>query len=334
MPTSDRTPKRILLIRTDRFGDLLMTLPIVRRLRSNFPQAKITVLCASVNEPLLHYHLDITDIQTVHPDHLKFNNLPTFFRKIIGMHPDCIVMPQSNKWYHLAAFLSGASIRIGFKRKWGFLLTNSISDTKAESGLHEIDSNMKLLDLLCAKPWDKCADLGFETCEEAFEIPEKLGIRQEKISIAFHMSSSNPVKQWPIGSFKKVMDHFLKRGRYQVVLVGSEKTDEMRRLLNFNPEAHVVDLLGKTNFKELALILRSVKCLVSLDSGPLHLAWMQGTPVVGIFIKGAVGSNPTRWGVYPGIVPNKQFYDPAEALAPSMVIEAVEEITAVKRGDL
>lgn len=327
------TPRHIVLIRTDRFGDLLMTLPMVRRLRSNFPGALITVLCTQINEPLLHYHLDITNIQTVDGDHLKFHNLAKFIRQLRSLKADCVIMPQSHKLYHLSAFLAGVKTRIGFKRKWGFLLTQSIPDTKAASGLHEIDSNMQLLDLICEKKWDRQTDLGFEMCEEYPAVLNKLRIRSEKIKIAFHMSSSNPVKQWPINSFKKVIDEFLKRQRYQVILIGAEESEEMKEKLSFDGNPQVINLLGKTNFKELAIVLRAVDCLVSLDSGPFHLAWMQKTSVVGIFLKDAAGSNPIRWGVYPDLVLNRQFYDVAQRITPQMIVDAVQEIISIKKKE-
>jgi len=60
----------------------------------------------------------------------------------------------------------------------------------------------------------------------------------------------------------------------------------------------VVDAIGQFSLAELVAFLApgSVKLLVSADSGPAHIAWMQGTPAVVFFAKDLPGSNPVRWG--------------------------------------
>ena len=60
----------------------------------------------------------------------------------------------------------------------------------------------------------------------------------------------------------------------------------------------VVDAIGAFNLNELTAFLGmpGVKALISSDSGPAHIAWMLGTPVVVFFAQDVPGSNPARWG--------------------------------------
>ena len=60
---------------------------------------------------------------------------------------------------------------------------------------------------------------------------------------------------------------------------------------------------------------------------------MQKTPVVGIFIKEAFGSNIIRWGVYPDYIKAKEFYNSAKNISVENVVKAVENITSdLKKG--
>lgn len=317
----------ILLVRTDRLGEFLLTLPLIRRIRQNYPEARISVLCSEGNADLLKYHLDVNRVWTVK------NFLPQNYREtavlwsaIRKARPDMVVIPHPHKYYHLLAAFSGAGRRAGFDRKWGFLLNFRIRDEKAKGLKHEILLNQELLDGWCQIPWDKTLDLDLDTAPGASEIEARYGLLPGKKKIFFHCTSSNPAKEWPPERFRSVMEHFLKRPRYQVIWVGSGVSEETRKHFHFDPAAQFLDLTNRTPLIELGLLLRHAHCLISLDSGPYHLAWLQKVPVVGLFFAEAPGSNPIRWGVLPGFAPARQIHKPALAVTPEEVCAAAEEL--------
>jgi len=327
-----REIRQILLIRTDRMGDLLMNVPVIQRLRQNFSEAIITVVCAEQNIPLLRYHLDVNRLVGVRPGELRtLRGKIGLWRRLRRHRFDALVVSQPDKFFHVLGCLLGIPHRLGFGRKWGFLLTKAVADRKADSGRHEIDSNLELLDGLCPQRWDGRIDLGFDTRWAQHEMSGKFGLRRERRVVAFHMTTSNPVKEWPPEKFRQVIDLLLEKPRYQIVLVGREYPRGGESALRFDGCDGVVDLTGRTSLADLAVVLRNVHCLVSLDSGPYHLAWMQQVPVVGIFIRGASGSQPGRWGVYPGFVACRQIQKAAGQITPEEVFAAVEDVITEHR---
>ncbi|MFT7637631.1 MAG: heptosyltransferase-2 [Candidatus Omnitrophota bacterium] len=319
--------QRILIIRTDRLGDCLMNIPLINRLRTNYPKALITVLTTKANRPLFQYHMSVNDLWTAEENDLqRWPGRIKLWKKMRGARFDLVVMTQSSKLFHTITFLAGIKYRLGFKRKWPFLLTHSIPDTKASSGAHEIDSNLKLLDLVCKLPWKRDLDLGFDMVNEYREIKHKIGIIEGKKHIVFHVTTTDPRKEMPLKVFKDTINLFLKKPRYRVFLVGVESNKKIEQELDIAPNPGFSNLLGQTNLVELGILLRESDCLISLDSGPMHLAWMLRLPVVGIFVSGLTGSNPKRWGIYKGFAPFKHLVAKAEELEADAIVHAAKDI--------
>lgn len=327
-PGSSRGYPSVLLVRTDRLGDLLMNVPLMRRLRQNFPKSFISVLCSSENQEVLLRQPDIDEVIGLDEEALgTLNGKVDLLRRLRSYHFECIVVSNPAKFFHLLGFALGIPTRAGFNRKWGFFLNRSLSDRKWTAAKHEIDFNLELLDPFCEQDWDNSIDLGFENHPLQDSILGKFGLAEGKASavrpVAVHVTTSDPRKRWPVEKFGAVVRELLEHTYHRVVLVGGEKGDETGRGLGVSSSDRLLDLSGRTTLTELAIVLRNSACLVSLDSGPFHLAWMQKVPVVGLFVTGAGGSHPKRWGVYPSFVKACQIHKNGDEIAESEVIEGI-----------
>lgn len=326
------TPRNFLLLRTDRMGDLLMNLPLVHRIRQNFPESIITVVCDEVNEPLLRRHLDINRLLPVKGSAIQGVKGFVLLWKLLRPYKfDVLVATQPHKSFHLLGSLLGIRIRAGFKRKWGFLLNRGIADRKHEALRHEVDYNQEILDGICPKRWNGQLDLGLDMDPRASTIASQFGFQDGRTIIAFHMLSSDARKEWTFARFRETIDFLRHRPRYQLVLIGKCDPQVANEAAEAFRDTGVLNLLNRTNLTELALLLRKVNCLVTVDSGPMHLAWMQQTPVVAIFFKEAPASNPARWGVYPKAVKHRHFHDNRDNIRPADIAAAAEELSEPAR---
>jgi len=84
--------------------------------------------------------------------------------------------------------------------------------------------------------------------------------------------------------------------RLPVVLIGGP--EEQGLVPHVLPADHprVVNLVGRVSLRQLAAVLRRARCLVSNDSGPVHLAAAVGTPAVVLFGTPTAAAGPRRWG--------------------------------------
>lgn len=292
--------QKILFIRTDRMGDVLMNLPAIRLLRQTFPKAWITLLVDQSVSGLFEGHPDLDEVMVIDKVKLEksWAERLAVIQKIKKIHFDLAVVSNPHKFWHALTFLAGIPKRIGYRRKWGFLLSKALRDAKSGQSKHEIDFNLELIGLVSSQRWD--GKLVLPVDQNAKKHVEKLIETQlpsgESIT-AIHVGTSNPKKQWGLDRFAQVCDKVQGTGR-KVVLIGGEAERILSEEIRQGARLPIVDFTGQLTLKQLSAFLahERVKALVSCDSGPVHIAWMHGKPVVALYAQNVPGSNPVRWG--------------------------------------
>lgn len=315
---SEERLERILFVRTDRVGDLLMNVPLLRRLRQNYPKSRITALCSPESAPVLKLQPDL-DAVLAWPG--AAGERWRMAARLRAERFDAVVVSNPQKALHALAFASGAGLRAGYARKWGFLLNRAVPDAKRGGDRHEIDYQLALADSFCPIAWDGKLELGFRGSASEKLIFSKFGLDPASSFVAFHATTSDARKNWHAGRFTQVMKYVAEKSLHRVMLVGAGE-----RPAGLDLPAGSLDLFGRTTLAELAVLLARAQALVSLDSGPYHLAWMQKTPVVGLFMKEAPGSDPVRWGVYPNFAKNIQIHKRRDDISAEEVIEAIGRV--------
>ena len=263
--------KNILVVRNDRFGEFLLNIPAIRALKEKYPQAKLSV---AVNSAVCALAGAVGCVDQV----LVWGQLKGYLRKCKF---DLCVVLNPTKEAHQSIFLAGIPVRVGYDRKWGFLLTHKIKDTKHFGNRHEVDCNLELVGLVGAKTMDKAPKIKVD--DNLFR--EFTG---QKI-VAIHPFTSDSVKQWPLERFVELAGRIKRELGLKVVMVGLASS-----VLDAGDD--IVNLINKTSLVELAALLRRCSLLVSLDSGPMHLAAAVGTPVVALFRNDLPGKTAQRWG--------------------------------------
>ncbi len=118
-------PKRILIIRPDRIGDVVLTTPLIRSIRIAFPQAFITVMVHPSNVPLLEHNPHIDKIATDDPTSTDGGRKGFWnqVKRIRRSRYDIALMPFPRERHAWMMFLAGIPIRIGVGKKLYQLLT-------------------------------------------------------------------------------------------------------------------------------------------------------------------------------------------------------------------
>jgi len=263
--------KNILVVRNDRFGEFLLNIPAVRALKESFPQAKITLAINAVVYELAGA-IGCADRVVI------WDDVKNILRKFKF---DLCVVLNPTKEAHWAVFAAGIPSRVGYERKWGFLLTRKLKDTKALGDRHEVDCNLELAGLLGAKTLDKT--LKIKVDNNLFK--ELIGQR----IVAIHAFTSDPVKQWSIERFSELARRIKRELGFKVILVGLS-----HRVLDAGSD--IISMINKTSLMDLAVLLKRCALLVSCDSGPMHLAAAVGTPVIALFRNDLPGKTAKRWG--------------------------------------
>lgn len=291
-------PKKILLVRCDRIGDLLLTIPVISYLCEKWSGVSLSILVNKNTASLIKGHPGLEEVFTLDKQMENRGIIGTLklVRLIKRRRFDAVFVLHPTVRVHLVVFLTGIPRRVGYPVKWGkFLLTDLIEDRRHTSGKHEADN---LLDFIDCTPWGSQRK---EPYPHRFWIAHD-SVAEKKIEqllrgmgnvVALHPGASCPTKRWPAERFVELGKQLRGYGFDIAIAAGGDDSQLGSEVAQKIPGA--VDFSGKTTILELASLLKKSKLLVSNDSGPVHVAVAVGTPVLSIFGRSQPGLGPERW---------------------------------------
>jgi len=262
---------RILLWQTAYLGDVVLTTPLIKSLKKNFPKAHIAFVGRSFIKELLKGF----DIELI-PFDKRIKESFEMLEKIKDYH--VAISPHISARTALILFFSGIPIRIGFDRsELSWLYTHRI---KHRWDMHEVDRNLELLKPLGIKNFERLPALMVEE-EEKRKAIEKFNLPREFVVIS--PFSNFPLKEWSLENWLELV----KRIRLPVVVVGKERGEAFK-------DSSVINLVGKTSLRELMAVISLSKAVISCDSSPVHIANALGVPAISIY----TATSPD-YGFYP-----------------------------------
>jgi ADP-heptose:LPS heptosyltransferase len=296
--TKSGVRQRILIVRTDRLGDVLLTTPVSRLLREKFPAAHIAWLVQPYTAPLLENNPDVDEIivdQGGSADALAARLREGQFDTAIVAFP---------RWRTVrAVWRAGIPVRIGPASKiYSLLLNRRVWQHRSEGKRHEADYNLELLAPL-GIPFQRVTTRFVLTPEEKTEgrgILESYRISFKRPIVCLHPGSGGSSARWPLNHFMELGDRLQEAGCDVVVTGGPGEThqtimiDQMKRV-------PVFIAAGSISTRQFASILSHVDLMVSNSTGPLHMAVALGTPTVSVYSP-IPTCHPRRWGPYPAYV--------------------------------
>ena len=293
-------PKRILVIRLDRLGDVILSLPAVQALRERFPHAFIAMMVRPACRDVVEGHPAIDRVISYEKEgaHRRARDTIRFARRLRRDAFDTALILHPSNRSHWIPWLAGIPIRIGYDRKCAWLLTHRVPHRKHAGERHEAVYTLELL-----------APLGIAPSMSRPRVPiqpaaaqrvegwlAEAAIRPSERLIAVHPSASCVSKRWMPERFAQVADRLVAEQGARVCIVAgpsdAEFADRMAQAMR-QPALHFA---GRLSVGELAALLRRCRLLISNDSGPVHVAAAVGTPVVDIFGRNQAGLSPLRWG--------------------------------------
>ncbi|MBI3523169.1 MAG: glycosyltransferase family 9 protein [Betaproteobacteria bacterium] len=302
------TPRRILLICTQRIGDVLLTTPLARSLKRAWPEAKLDMLVFRGTEGALQGNPDIAQVITV-PRRAtlgeKFAQLRSSFYSLWRDY-DLALSPLPTDRAHLYCWIAG-------KQRIGLL------QPLAQGRLKRLLLNQ----------WEPFDDLDTHTVAMGLRLAEMLGItlcyevappratpQQTDALLArlgsladtdtpfavLHVYPKFNYKMWPQTAWVALAQWLHTRG-LGVVLTGGSEADELAYVAgivdsitrHLPAAAHTLNFAGSLSLGETAELIRRARLYVGPDTAVTHIAAATGTPVIALFGP----SNPVKWGPWP-----------------------------------
>jgi heptosyltransferase II len=290
----------ILIVRTDRMGDVVLTTPAIKALREAYPDARISILVVPATRELVDSNMCLDEVLI--DDHPGEHRGLLGFLKLVGTLRkkkfDCALVLHTKKRANLACFLAGIPVRIGYKNnKFGFLLNRPIVDVRYKGEKHEAQYCLDVLKEIGVT--SQMLEVDLPVKEEALQWVDRIFAENHILEtdrlIAIHPGASDPAKRWPVVKFAELANCLIERYRIKIVMIGASSSKDISKEIIASIKGVVIDLTGRTTVGQLAAILMRCEMLISNDSGPVHVAAGVGTPVVSIFTRNQPGINPERW---------------------------------------
>jgi len=285
---------RILAIRNDRFGEFLLNIPAFRALKMSFKGARLTLMVDDSVVGLAKTIEFVDEVISFKAKKHNFLELVKISNQLRGKF-DCAIVFNPSKSSHILSFLSTIPQRIGYNRKYGFLLTKSLKDEKSIGLKHEVDYNLDLVSLLGAKIEDKSISLAINP-DFGREVFKKHNMNEVNRVVVIHPFTSDKVKMWPLDYFQRLAISIVNELKLSVFIVGEKSHRRITSHLFDGLGSNIINLIGETTLVELASLLKISPCLVSCDSGPMHLAAAVNTSTISLFRNDIVGKTAKRWG--------------------------------------
>jgi heptosyltransferase-2 len=292
--------RRILIVRTDRIGDVLLSTPIIKALRQEYPHTHIAMMVSPYARDIVEGNFDLDEVIIYDKDGLHKSWLASmkFAQKLKKKKFDLALILHPTNRVHLITYFADIRKRVGFNRKLGFLLTDRIKHTKQLGEKHELEYNLDMVRYLGIEPFSKKLFMPIKVESEKWvnEVFRQLGIKETDKLLAIHPGASCPSKIWPNDRFAQVADELAQKFGFKVLIIAGPKDLARAEATAKNMHQPAINLAGKTSVSQLASILKRCQLFISNDSGPVHIASAVGTPVISIFGRAQKGLSPKRWG--------------------------------------
>ncbi len=282
--------ERIILLRQDKIGDMVVSLPAIRAVREKFPDAKIALLVSERNSQIVKYEREIEKIFYRKAPHKFLSSL----LEVRKFRPDTLVDLQmkSSTTSMLYAIASGAKWKIGAQRtkKSPFNVQVSIGED-----LHIIDSTVKIVSALCGAIDIEAIDRSVRLSEIELAFAQKSWARiviDPQKSIAVNISAGSHTRFWGEQNFIKLCKFIRSKNYTPLIFYAPDDRAVAKTISDAVSETKMIP--ETPTILHSAAILQKTKMLISPDTSIIHIAAGFDIPVIGLYPKGR--ENKVRWG--------------------------------------
>ncbi|HAH20069.1 MAG: lipopolysaccharide heptosyltransferase II [Omnitrophica WOR_2 bacterium GWF2_43_52] len=293
--------KRILVVRTDRIGDVVLTTPVLKALRDNYPKSHIAMMVAPQAAELVEGN-PYSDEVIVYDKNKGHKGFLGFWKFVLGLKKkkfDLAIVLHTKRKTNIITFLADIPRRIGYcDTKFGFLLTDKIKDTRSLGLKHEVEYCLDILRHMGMKVKDAApyVALNKDALAWARNFLQEAGIKKEDRLACIHPGASCVSKRWLKERFIVLANKLVEEYGLKVILVADGTDMMIADEIAKNTRYPVINAAGKTSLSQLAALLKHCSIFISNDSGPVHIASSVGTPVISLFGRNQAGLSPVRWG--------------------------------------
>ncbi len=331
MGTEER--KRVVFVRMDRIGDLVLTLPVDELLGSECEVVWAVSLNLGFLPQVSNPKRQFIELGS------SFLYFVKFFQFLLKYKPDVAIVFHGPWWVSFALFLARVPLRSGVLSQWhSFLFLNSGLRQKRSLGLqHEFDYNLELVEKIFkikkqSNPYLKIFNQNYLKTLNKFAL-------QPQQYYVIHPGMGGSALNWPLEGYLQLIQILCEKNK--VVITGTAQDKKwLEPLQKKLPSSdNILWLNEKLNLYEVLDILKGARATVAPSTGIVHLSASVETPTIGIYSPILVEA-PTRWGprgkfvrvLVPPETGQKIDLEVMKMITTHDVLQSIEELEKVAYG--
>jgi heptosyltransferase-2 len=285
--------KRILVVRPDRIGDVVLSTPVVREIKRQYPDAFVAVLVSKYTQDIYLQNPYVDKI--LFTDDYDNGSFSAFVRKVKEIRSfkfthSFSLLPQSGINYLL--FWAGIPYRMseGIRLYQFLTFTRFVSRHKYIPLRHEADYCLDQVRRIGVEPESMDTEIFLSSSESAEVQKRKSGmLGEKKFIIGVHTSSKKSAPNWTPATYKLLIDKLNAMPEVQIVITDVDIPEELRELPGVQYRSN------KDSLRDSILSFAACDLLVSSSTGPMHIAAALKVPTVSLFCP-LPACSPVRWG--------------------------------------
>jgi heptosyltransferase-2 len=271
---------KILLVRFSSMGDVLLTTPLVRAIRTRHPGARITFVTKQAFVPLLSHNPRLTELVAYDPAtplaELAARLRAEGFDHRLDLHGSlrsrALRWQVGGRWRGYPKHRVARSALIRFKRDLYRDRRHVVERYFDAAGDLEVQPDDLSLELFLARPaLDQARD---------FLVGQDLG--QGGSLVALVPGAAHATKRWSVPQWQRLAAMLTAAGRDVVVLGGPAERAIGADIATAGGD-RAVNAAGRFDLQGSGALLKQARCAVTGDTGLMHMATAVGTPVVALF---------------------------------------------------
>lgn len=268
-PWDENSVKKILVVRNDRVGDLVLSTPALRALRHKYFDAQIHLF---VNK----YAGDIVVKNS------NINKILSDEKEVFNNKYDLAIALHAGFKQNELLFKSMANRRVGFIGSGGgFFLTDKIKDDRRTKPQHEIEFTLRAVEKIGASTDNKKLEVSITREGEKFADKFYLEHQLTGLIIIVHPGARQECLRWGKQGFTQLCDKLIKENKASIILSGTGAEQavitDIIKMMKYKP---IVCLDIKLT--ELVSVLNRASMYIGNITGPMHIACALNIPVVAI----------------------------------------------------
>ena len=315
-----QSARRILVVRLDNLGDVLVTSPAIHAVKASLPGSELCLLASPVGAQIARLHPDIDEVIVYEAPWMDpWQKLPQSSKREQQM----IAMIKERQFdgaiiftsYHQSSlpsaylcYLADIPLRLAASIDGpGSLLTTR--HKHPDRMMHEVERGLDLVHAIgiSTSACDLVLKVPGKARDDVYEFLSVHNVDPFRLLVVIHPGCSMPARTYPSDMYARVIDLAIERLGATVVLTGTQDEQALvEHIMDEVQEHHrsaILACAGSLPFPDFCALIEAADLMITNNTGPMHIAAAVKTPVVALF---ALTNPPGQWG--PWNVPHRQLY--------------------------